>query len=90
MINLNKPLLGLDGVPIEDATGPILIGKLLANALMQAKSEAPMKTLDWARKLWLGAPLDLDKQDTSLFRKLIDECTTMTDMVRGQILEAIT
>lgn len=65
-INFNYNLVGLDGKEMADAN----IGKVLANSLfVEAGDIEPIKAVSWAKKLYAGDDIDLDKGELESLKK---------------------
>lgn len=84
-VNLNKSLLTLEGVELQDAN----IGKIVANAFSQITQGDALKIMSWAKKLHNGEELDLDPSDAITFKDLINNNHQMTLLLKEQILESL-
>lgn len=94
-INLDKPLLFLDGEPVYepklDGTGrsdnPIILGKILANNL-SSMQEGGLKYFHWALDLFKTGILELDATDLVEFKNAVKK-TQLNNLMKGRIEEAI-
>ncbi|URM37130.1 hypothetical protein [Flavobacterium anhuiense] len=84
-LNLNAPVLDLDGKEIENTN----IGKTLASALAGSSSGDPLKYMHWATKLHKGEPLELDPSDLSLLKDFVTANQGFTNLLKARILESI-
>lgn len=84
-IDMNKPLLDLDGKQIENET----IGKNIARALMASNEGDALKQLDWSLKLYNGETIDLDTSDQETMKKAIQDSKMITNLVKGQALQLL-
>ena len=89
-LNLNKPILTLDGSPFKEADGSnVILGKTIANALaMQSKGDI-LKFFGWAQKMYKGEAVEMDKSDLNILKGFIEEIQTLPIITKGQALEAI-
>jgi hypothetical protein len=85
-IDLNTPVLDLDGNPIPNGG---TLGKLLAQQISSVDLSPAIKWLDWAMTLWKEQPLLMDDTDYALFAKTVEEFKNLTVLSKGQILRAI-
>lgn len=81
-IDLNKPLLGLDGTEIPDET----IGKNVARALVSTGKGDAIKCFTWASSLFKGETISLDESDISSLKQMIKDSEVITNLVKGQAL----
>jgi hypothetical protein len=83
MINFNKNLVDLEGKEIEGA----VIGKVIAQVLVQNTKGDALKLWHIANKLHNGEELDLDKSDEEMLKNIIKESETLTILTKAQALE---
>jgi hypothetical protein len=91
-VNLNKPLIGLDGVEAKDPvrSEAITLGKLLAGQLANHNQGDPLKLSSWAMKLYNGKPIMIpDKSDLDTLKTFIKTSQQLTNLMKAQMLEAI-
>jgi hypothetical protein len=81
-INMNMPILGLDGVELQDSN----IGKLTAQMLVETSKGDALKYFHWAQKLYAGEALDLDPSDSELLKNFIKENDRLTILSKAQAL----
>lgn len=81
-LDLNKKLVGLDGVETEGTT----IGKLVAQYLASSNKGDSLKIMDMAQKLYNDKPLDLDPSDTEFLKNFIKENESFTNLLKAQAL----
>ena len=87
-LNLNKPLLTLDGKPASDAGGNnVTLGKELAIRLAQLSKGDAIKLFDWSRKLYGGDPLELDRSDYKTLKDTVENLDGITILFKAQLLE---
>jgi len=82
-INLNVPLLTLEGTEVPDTNQ----GKLLANLLISGSKGQAIKQYDWAMTLWKKGVLQVDKTDFDTVRALVDSAEQLTILAKAQILQ---
>jgi hypothetical protein len=81
-INMDKPILGLDGKEIEGTH----LGKIIAQTLASASKGDALKFFTWAQKLYSGETLDLDPSDTETLKTFIKEAESLTILTKAQAL----
>jgi len=88
-IELNAPILMLDGSPMQEASGePVIIGKVIANNLVNAQSDDPIKVFGWCQALYEGKPLELDASDLKKFETMI-KSLKVGDLLKAQVLQRL-
>jgi len=60
---------------------------MLAGALASSSKGDALKFWDWAKKLFKGEPLDLDKSDQETLKSFVKESESFTVLAKAQILE---
>ena len=85
-INMNFPIIGLDGKELPDSN----IGKLVAQMLVQSSKGDALKYWHWAQKLYNGEELDLDPSDTETLKKFIAEHEQLTILSKAQAIACFT
>ena len=69
-LNLNIKVVDLDGKEIPDAN----LGKIIARDLFfSSEKDNALKFFEWAQKLHIGEPIDLDTQDHATFTNFINQ-----------------
>jgi hypothetical protein len=81
-INMNVPILGLDGVELPDAN----MGKLVAQMLVNGSKGDALKYFHWAQKLHKGEALELDPSDSETLKNFIKDNDQLTILVKAQAL----
>jgi hypothetical protein len=81
-LNLNKALTDLDAKDIPNTN----MGKMLANALVQANKGDILKHWEWALKLNAGNEIDLDSSDKSKLKEFIEVNEGFTILTKAQLL----
>ncbi|MEY4332360.1 MAG: hypothetical protein RLZZ196_1098 [Bacteroidota bacterium] len=81
-INMNIPILGLDGKELPDAN----VGKLIAQTLVNTPKGDALKFFGWAQKLYAGSALELDASDTETLKNFIKESDSITILAKAQAL----
>lgn len=81
-INMNVPILGLDGKELPESN----VGKLVAQVLVQSSKGDALKFWHWAQKLYTGEPLELDPSDAETLKNFIKENDTLTILSKAQAL----
>ena len=84
-IELNKPILSLDGSIIEDSN----LGKLLAQILAASNKGDALKFMAWALKLHAGEAIELDPTDRDVLKNFILGNDQLTNLSKAQLLECI-
>lgn len=82
-IDLNKPILDLDGKEIEGSN----LGKLVAQMLVTASRGDALKFMAWALKLHNGETLELDPSDKETLRNFIKDHEQLTILSKAQMLQ---
>jgi len=87
-LNFNTELLGLDGEPFKDEQGTILnMGKVLANNLVSPAKGDIIKMFEWAKALYAGETIDIDKSDQELLKKTIIDFPGVSLLIKARMLE---
>jgi hypothetical protein len=81
-INMNVPILGLDGQDLPESN----IGKLIAQVLVQSSKGDAVKLWFWAQKLFTGEELELDPTDVEILRNFIKDSESLTILAKAQAL----
>lgn len=81
-VNMNLPIIGLDGKELPESN----IGKLIAQVLVQSSKGDVMKFWFWAQKLYAGEELDLDPSDIETIKSFIKENESLTILSKAQAL----
>jgi len=81
-LNLNLPIVGLDGTEIADSN----VGKLIAQVLAQGSKGDALKFWHWAQKLYAGEELDLDPTDAETLKNVIKDNESLTILAKAQAL----
>lgn len=82
-INFNKPLIGLDGKVIPDSN----IGQTIATLLSQSPKGDSAKYMDWARKLYPGETIELDRSDKRVLYDFIKSHEGIMNILKDAALE---
>ncbi len=86
-VDFNKFYMGVDGEALKDPKDEkINMGKNLSNHLCGATAGIePAKAMDWARQLYKGEPIEIDKTD---LKKLTEFIKTLQigNLVLDQLL----
>jgi hypothetical protein len=82
-LDFNFDFIGLDDQIFEGNNA----GKMLANALASSSKGDALKFWDWAKKLFKGEALDLDKSDQETLKSFVKESESFTVLAKAQILE---
>jgi hypothetical protein len=82
-IEMNIPITGLDGQPIEGSHA----GKTLATVLVSQPEGEVIKLYDWALKLYNGQPIELDRADKEYLVNFIKKSPALTLLVKKQLLD---
>lgn len=75
--------IGLDDQIFEGGNA----GKMLAGALASASKGDALKFWDWAKKLFKGEVLDLDKSDQETLKGFVKDSESFTVLAKAQLLE---
>ena len=81
-LDFNFDFIGLDDQVFEGGNA----GKMLAGALASASKGDALKFWDWAKKLFKGEVLDLDKSDQETLKGFIKD-SELPIIYKAQILE---
>jgi hypothetical protein len=82
-LDFNFDFIGLDGQVFEGGNA----GKMLAGALASASKGDALKFWDWAKKLFKGEVLDLDKSDQETLKGFVKDSESFTVLAKAQLLE---
>lgn len=86
-LNFNNQVIGLNGQPLEGEQNSI--NKILANILAYSSSGPLTKFMDWARDLYAGKVLNLDRTDAEVLEGFIKSLDTIPNITKEQMLEVI-
>ena len=84
-INLENPLIDLDGKIIPNTA----MHKIVANLFCNSRSHEPAKFLHWAQELWAKKQLQVDKVDKEKIMSTIRDAEGLTNIAKAQILAAL-
>ncbi|HXP52191.1 MAG TPA: hypothetical protein VN922_19700 [Bacteroidia bacterium] len=84
-INLNKPLLDLDGAEIPNAN----IGKAVAAQLAGSNKGEALKFYDWAVAMHKGEDLSVDKSDFKKIYDFIKDSDVFTNILKAQAIQIL-
>ena len=84
-IDLNAPIIDLDGSNIQDSN----MGKIVAQMLITETKGDALKFWDWAQKLYKGEVLDIDKSDQEVFKNFIKDSEKIPIITKAQILDKL-
>lgn len=86
-VDLNKPFLDMDESPIkDDSDKPLMLNKILANHLLGLGKENVMKFYDWGFSLWKDGIIDVDRTDSEMLQKFIENLDGVTRLLKGRLL----
>lgn len=84
-VNLNLPLVNLEGKAVEDVTQ----GKIVATQLANANTGDAIKFWLWATTLYQNIKLTLDDSDFSTLNDFVKNCANLTNAAKAQILKSL-
>ena len=85
-LDLNKPLVDLEGKEIKDSN----MGKTVGNFLAGNKTELDaVKAYDIAGGLYSGKAIEIDDSDINKLEKSIEDTNVLTPLAKAQVLKAI-
>ena len=87
--NFDKPMLGLDDQPMTIGNDQIIMGKLLANRLSSVSRGPVMKFFDWAKLLYAGQEINIDREDVRTLQDFIREDDQITILAKAQLLQVL-
>lgn len=86
-LDLSKNVTDLDGKEIDP---PKNVSKLLAEAMAYTNKGPAVKYVGWAIDLKKHGHVEIDKSDmTDVLKKFAEECETLTNLVKAQIINEI-
>lgn len=90
-INFNKAALDLEGKEQKDSAGSVvMLGRILAQAMVNQSRGDALKYYDWGKKLYAGDPLNLDRSDIKTIKEFLEPNEQLTVLAKAQILEILT
>lgn len=89
--DFNKVMLGLDDQPLINPgeTDPTIMCKLLARRLASVHRGPVMKFYDWAKLLYGGQELNLDREDVKTLSDFVKEDDQITILAKAQLLQVL-
>lgn len=92
--DFNKPAVTLSGEPfliIQEGRDPVVqtLGMVLGNQIASLTKGDVIKYLDWARALYKGKEIDLDRGDQKTMKVLIEGFEKLSILLKGQLLEVL-
>lgn len=84
-IELNKKFKDLSGKEV----GGDLMNSIVANTLVQGKSDSTIKVYDMATTIFKDGIIELDSTDFDLLFKTIEDSEGLTTMGKAQILKEL-
>jgi hypothetical protein len=90
ILNFSKPLTDLSGQSFIDEQGnDMTVNRTLANNLSRCTTFGDyVKLMEWARDLWKGNPITIDKSDKATLVKLVKDFK-IYPIVKEQIMQVI-
>jgi hypothetical protein len=81
-IDLNFPILDLDGIELEGSNA----GKIVANVLVNQTQGDAVKFWGWALELNKRMPIELDESDFSTLKTFVKNSEALPIITKAQIL----
>lgn len=78
--------MGLNGQPLEGENNHL--GKILSNMLAYSSSGPFVKFMDWARDLYAGNPINVDRTDSDVLEAFIKE-SQLPNLTKEQLIDVI-
>lgn len=89
-IDFNKPLIGLNGQAAKDENGSeTTLGKILASVLANSNKGNALKFMDWARKMWNGEVLNMDRADRKMLTEFIETSEVFVNLTKDALLDLL-
>ena len=89
-INLKKPLLQLNGLPVSDGQKEVMLSESIANCISQSGSQSnSLKLFEMAEKLYKTGELNVDTTDLTLFKDQVESNQMAAINLKGQVLKEI-
>ena len=85
ILNLNTPILGLDGLELPESN----LGKIIAQTLASSSKGDALKLWHWAQNLYAGKDLDLDPSDVETLKGFIKDSEQLTILAKAQALACL-
>lgn len=87
-INFNKPVLALDGKPVQNgANGETTLGQILSQAIASHGKGDALKLFGWAQKMYNAEEIEVDESDLSVLKELINNPELgLTNLSKAQML----
>ena len=82
-IDLNAPLVGLDGKPLQPAQNA---GPVLASMMVSQSKGNVLKMWAWALDFHQGKPVELDEADFKMLYDFVETSDAITLLGKAQIL----
>jgi hypothetical protein len=87
-LNLNKPLLNLDGSPMKEGDREIKQFNAVANALATSQNGQPLKCYDLALRFYSGSSVEVDESDFTLIRDVFEKSAYVA-IIKAPILREL-
>ncbi len=84
-IDINLPVVGLDGKPVSDES----LARVLASELVRSNATPSVLVLGWAELLWENKPLELEEKEVDGLIALIEALTRLPVLVRARAVRHI-
>jgi hypothetical protein len=81
-LELNRPLLNMEGVAFEDTT----MAKFIAGRLYNAEQGDPLKFLDWSTELHTTGSIEVDESDFNTILEVVKSTPKLGRGILGQIV----
>lgn len=85
-IDYNKQVKGLDGTDLQGDQNTM--AKILANLLAYSSSGPMVKFMDWARDLYRGKTLEIDRTDADVLKAFV-EGSNLPNLTKEQMVNVI-
>lgn len=86
-LNFNKQVTGLSGQPLEGENNAM--NKILATSLAYSTAGPATKFMDWAREIYNGGAINVDRTDSEVLEHFIKEHQSLPNLTKVQLLEVI-
>lgn len=83
-LNLNKKLLGLNGVEMSDK-----LSDVLANILANSSTEHPETLVNWAKELKDKGEIEVEKENIRALISIVENDRTFINLAKAQILSVL-
>jgi hypothetical protein len=87
----SKIAIDLAGNPLKDRDNvtDLSLGRMLAGIMVSQSKGDAIKFYDWAKKMYAGEVVNLDRSDVKIIREFVETNDQLTVLAKAQLFEIL-